>query len=100
MEKIIAILTQKGALSKGLQENTTINLFKLENEKVTEVENISLENTSENHFSLLMALKKVSMIYIGTISNDLRNILNKIGIATKSKDEHSDDRFINQFIFD
>lgn len=100
MKKIVAVITQKGALSKGLQENTKINLFKLENEQVVEVENLSIEDTSTNHFSLLMALKTVSTIYIGSINNDLKNLLNLIGITTKSLDEEMDDKFINQFIFD
>lgn len=100
MKKIIAILTQKNTLSKGLQENTTVNLFKLENEKVTEVVKLDLDNTSENNFSLLMVIKDVSLIYADNISHSLKNILNKIGITTKCSDEFADDRFINQFIFD
>lgn len=98
--KKVAILTQKGALSKGLQNNTTVNLFTMENDAVVEVENLKLENTSENYFSLLMALKKVSLIYVDTINNDLRRILEKIGIITKCKDEIFDDKFICQFVFD
>ena len=100
MKKIVAVITQKGSLSKGVQENTKINLFKLENEQVTEVENISVNDTSLNHFSLLLALKKVSTVYIGSISNDLRTLLNLIGITIKSLEEQTDDKFISQFIFD
>lgn len=100
MEKIIAILTQKNSLSKGLQNNTTINYFKIQNEAVVEIETVKLDNTSENYFSLLMAIKKVSLIYIDTISNNLKGMLNKIGIATKCGNEINNDRFINQFIFD
>ena len=100
MKKIIAILTQKGALSKGVQENTTINLFELEGEKVKGVESIKLESAEHNYFSLLMAIKKVTLIYAETINADLKIILNKIGIKTKCKEDISSDRFINQFIFD
>jgi hypothetical protein len=100
MEKIIAILTQKNSLSKGLQDNTTVNLFKLYNEKVMEVVSLKLDNISENYFSLLMAIKKVSLIYAGTISNSLKNMLNKIGIKTKCSEDIVNDRFIDQFIFD
>lgn len=100
MKKIIAILTQKGALSKGVQENTTVNLFELENENVKGVESLKLESTEDNYFSLLMAIKKVSLVYADTINSDLKSILNKIGIKTKCKEDIHSDRFINQFIFD
>lgn len=101
MPKIIAILTQKGSLSKGIQENTTVNLFEVDDEdKVKGVESIKLENAESNYFSLLMALKKVSLIYIESINNDLKKLLEVIGIRTKCKDEITNDSFINQFIFD
>ncbi len=100
MTKIIAILTQKGALSKGLQENTTVNIFEVDNESVKSVESVKLEDTENSYFSLLMTVKKVSLIYIDSISIELKNILNKIGIKTKCKDEIIDDKFINKFIFE
>jgi hypothetical protein len=100
MTETIAILTQKGALSKGIQNNTTVNIFELENDKVKGVETLKLENTEANYFSLLMTLKKVTLIYTDSISNDLKNVLNKIGINIKNKDELTNDRFISQFIFD
>lgn len=101
MEKVIAILTQKGSLSKGLQENTTVNLFKLNDDnKVMAVENVPLKETTHNYFSLLMSIKKVSLIYVDTISKELKLLLNRLGIKTKCKDEINDDKFINQFIFD
>ncbi|WP_163304695.1 hypothetical protein [Dysgonomonas sp. 521] len=99
MAEIIAILTQKGNLSKNIQHNTTVNLFELENEKVKGVESLKLENTENNYFSLLMALKKVSIVYAESFNTDLKNILNKIGIKTKNKEELEGDKFINQFIF-
>lgn len=98
--KKIAILTQKGSLSRGIQDNTTVNVFELEDEKVVGVENIRLENTTNNYFSLLMALKEVGIVYLQTISNDLRRLLETIGIKTKCADETIDDKFIKQFIFE
>jgi len=100
MKKIVAVLTQKGSLSRGLQENTTVNLFQLEDDKVTGVENIPLKETSVKEFSLLMAIKEVSLIYVETINNELIRLLELIGIKTKCKDEISNDQFINKFIFD
>lgn len=100
MEKVIAILTQKGSLSKGINTNTTINLFKLRDDQVTEVENIELEEVSHKSFSLLMALKEVSIIYIDSISKELKQILDTISITTKMKDDLDNDHFINKFIFD
>ncbi|MDU1905652.1 MAG: hypothetical protein E6772_12785 [Dysgonomonas sp.] len=100
MERIVAILTQKGALSKGIQENTMVNLFRLKDNKVTSVESVKLQENTNNYFSLLMAIKRVSLIYVDTINNELRHLLNTIGIKTKCKDETDGDLFINQFIFD
>ncbi|MDR2949299.1 MAG: hypothetical protein LBV71_08825 [Prevotella sp.] len=99
MAEIIAILTQKGNLSRDIQGNTTVNIFELENDKVKGVESLKLDNTENNYFSLLMALKRVSIIYTDSINNDLKNLLSKIGIKTKCRDELNDDKFINQFIF-
>lgn len=100
MEKTVALITQKGSLSKGLQQNTTINLFKIANDKVSGVENIQLDEVSEQKFSLLLALKNVSVVYIDSISNDLKHILQTIGITTKLSNDLDDDHFIKQFIFD
>ncbi|MCD7935563.1 MAG: hypothetical protein LUG98_01740, partial [Tannerellaceae bacterium] len=100
MKEIIAVLTQKGALSKGIQENTTVNLFELENEKVKGVESISLENTETLYVSLFMALKKVSRIYAETINQELTHLLSVIGITIKCKEDLEDDSFIKQFVFE
>lgn len=101
MKRIIAILTQKGSLSKDLQENTVVTLFNMEDEQVTSVESLKLENTSHNHFSLTMLLKKVSTIYVGSISNDLKNMLERLGITIKLRsNDVSSDFFIRKFIFD
>lgn len=100
MEKKIAIITQKGSLSKGLHQNTIINIFKLINDKVIEVENINMDEVSEKNLSLTLALREVSVVYLGSISNELKRILNTIGITTKVKDELDNDKFIQQFIFD
>lgn len=100
MKKVIAVLTQKGALSKGVQANTAVNLFSVDNNRVQEVENLKLEDTNNNYFSLLMAVKKVSILYAETINSDLKRILQIMGIKTKCKDELENDDFIKQFIFD
>ncbi|NDW18173.1 hypothetical protein D0T53_04475 [Dysgonomonas sp. 216] len=100
MKKKVAILTQKGSLSRDIQTDTKVNIFDIENEEVSGVEQIVLENTSNNYFSLLMALKKVSMVYVDSINSDLKNILLKIGITTKCKEDIINDKFINGFIFD
>lgn len=100
MKRRIAVLTQKNSLSRGIQENTTVNVFELEDEKVVGVENIILETPTNNYFSLLMAMKEVCTVYMQTMSNDLRRLLETIGIKTKCADETDNDKFINQFIFD
>ncbi|HCO67714.1 MAG TPA: hypothetical protein DIT04_08180 [Dysgonomonas sp.] len=100
MKKRIAVLTQKNSLSRGIQNNTTVNVFELEDEQVVGVENFKLENPTDNYFSLLMALKEVCIVYMQSINKDLRRLLETIGIKTKCADETNNDKFIQQFIFD
>lgn len=100
MEKIIAILTQKGALSKGFQENTIVRLFSMKDDKVQKVENVKLEDTSNDSISLWMAAKKVTVLYAETISTELKYMLLVMGITTKCKEELGNDYFIEQFIFE
>lgn len=100
MEKVIAILTHNGKLSEGLRNDLTINFFKMNDSQVTEVESIILKETSYNHFSLLMTMKNVKLVYFGTVGEELRRILNSLDIRTKSRDELYNDEFINKFVFD
>lgn len=99
MDKIIAILTEKGSLSKEIQKDTMINVFIMEDEKVVGYESIRLENNDRDSLSILLKIKEISLIYIDTINNELRRLLNKLGIKIKCKEEWNDDKFINQFIF-
>jgi len=100
MNKVIAILTQKGSLSKDIQMDTVVNIFRMEDEEVAEVEHLKMEAVSNNYFSLLMAAKKVSLVYLDSVNNDLKNMLNTLGITIKCKEEYTDDKFINRFVFD
>lgn len=97
MEKVIAIITQNGILSDGIQHNTKVTLFKLYNGDIIEVENVVLEETNNNYFSVLMISKNVSILYLGTISTELKNTLDSLGIRSKCKDELLNDQFINKF---
>lgn len=99
MKKRVAILTQKGSLSKGLQNNTAVNLFELDNDEVVGFQNMNVGEVNENHFSVMMWMKDVSLVYADFISSDLKNMLNDFGISSKSKDNFSDDKFIQHFIF-
>lgn len=99
MLKTIAIITEKGIPSKEIKENTLINVFSLDGDKVSGYESIKLERRDNNYFSRLLKLKKISLIYIDTINNDLRHLLHKVGIGIKCKEEWGDDLFIRQFIF-
>ena len=100
MKKKVAILTQKNSLSNDLQDNTNINIFDMEEDKVVEYENIKIEEKEYNQFSSLLSKKKINLLYLNTITNEFKNILEKLGIIVKVKDEFSDDKFIDQFIFD
>lgn len=100
MKKVIAILTQKGSLSKGLENGTTLNIFKLENEKVAGVETIKLEDTTNSYFSLLIAIKDISMLYVDSLGQELVSLLIKLGVSVRFKNEINNDNFISHFIFD
>ncbi|MDU1891130.1 MAG: hypothetical protein E6767_10595 [Dysgonomonas sp.] len=99
MIETIAILTDKGALSKDLKENTLINVFKLENGKVCEYESITLESTDKKSFSKLLELKRVTLIYIESINHELKHFFGMLGIKIKCKEDWEGDEFINQFVF-
>lgn len=100
MIRKIAVLTQKGTLSKGIQENTTVNIFELDDEVVRSVESVKLEDTSNNYFSMLMGVKKVTLVYAEWVATDLKKVLKTLNINIKCKDEISDDVFMKHFIFD
>ncbi|MDU1890537.1 MAG: hypothetical protein E6767_07575 [Dysgonomonas sp.] len=99
MEKVVVILTQKGALSRGLQNNTMINLFRLKGSNIFEVENIKMEKVNDTFFSKLMTTKKVDMIYTGTLSDQLHHSLTNAGVIIKYMDDINNDKFIEQFVF-
>lgn len=97
--KTIAIITEKGTPGKDIQQNTLVNVFELEGDKVCSYESIKLENDDSEAFSMLLKLKNISLIYIESINNELKRILNKLGIGVKCKDDWEGDKFIEQFVF-
>lgn len=97
--KTVAIITEKGIPGKDIKENTLINVFKLDGEKVLGYENITLESNDNVKFSKLLKIKEITLIYIESINNDLKNLLEKLGISIKCKDEWEGDNFITQFVF-
>ncbi len=99
MIKTIAIIMDKGGPSKEIKEDTTVNIFRMKDDKVFSHESIKLDNNSNDHFSSLLKLKEISLIYMDTITNDLKYILSKLGIGIKCKDEWDNDKFISQFVF-
>jgi len=97
--KTIAIITERGVPSKEIRKNTEINVFIMEGEKVSGYESIKLDSVDNDRFSALLELKKVSLVYIDTLNNELRRLLQKIGINVKCKDEWEGDDFIGKFVF-
>lgn len=97
MEKVIAIITQDGILSDGIQDNSIATIFKLQDGDIVEVENIVLAEVNNNYFSVLMKSKNVNLLYLGIISTELKNTLDSLGIRSKCKDELLSDQFINKF---
>ena len=100
MKKRIAIPTQKGKLSKGIQQDTTFNIFEIEDEKVVRVEQTVPDIITTNYTSLWLYYKRVTMLYIEEINHDLKNKLKRLGIIVKSRDELTEDKFFNSFVFD
>ena len=97
--KTIAIITEKGVPGKDIKENTQINVFKLEDDKVCSYESIKLNNNDHKEISLLLKLKEISLIYMDTINNELKRALSILGIGIKCKDDWEGDKFIEQFVF-
>jgi hypothetical protein len=100
MKEKIAILTNEGALSKDVKNGTLVSLFSMDDNIVTRVEYFKLKDeATEEHFSFIMKLKKVTMIYTDSLSMNLRKLLSNTGIIIKCKEDMAGDKFINQFVF-
>lgn len=99
MVETIAILTEKGVPSKDLKKDTLVNVFRVEDGKVFEYESIKLEDNDSEHFSHLLKLKEITLIYIEAVNNELRRLLNMLGIKIKCKEDWENDEFIGQFVF-
>lgn len=99
MVKAIAIITENGVPCKGIGEKTQINVFMMEKDKVSGYENIQLEHGDANSLSRLLKLKEISMVYIGTLNNELKTLLQKLGINVKCRDQWEGDEFIGKFVF-
>lgn len=97
--KTIAIITEKGVPGNDIKENTQINVFKLEGNRVCSYESIRLNNNDHKEFSMLLKLKEITLIYTDTINNELKRILSILGIGIKCKDDWEGDKFIEQFVF-
>ncbi|MBB4037294.1 hypothetical protein GGR21_003211 [Dysgonomonas hofstadii] len=97
--KTIAIITDKGAPCKQITQNTLINVFRLEEDKVSGFESIRLESCDNNSLSRLLKLKKISLVYIDTLNHELKSLLQKLGIGIKCKDQWEGDEFIGKFVF-
>lgn len=97
--KAIAIITDKGSPSKEIKENTLVNVFKFEGDKVAGYESIKLESSDSKSFSTLLKLKEISLIYLDTLNHDLKRLLQVLGVNVKCKDEWEGDNFIEKFVF-
>ena len=100
MRKKIAILTKKGSLSNEPKDNSDLNIFNLEDDKVVEFEKIKLGGDEYKHFSSILVNNNINLIYMGSVNNELRSNLTELGINIKCKNEWKNDNFINHFVFD
>ena len=98
MIKTIAIITDKGTPGKEIKENMQVNVFRLENDKVSGYESIKLSSSDTGSFSKLLKIKKISLIYIDSMSNELKRLLKILGIHVKCKEEWEGDEFIRKFV--
>ena len=99
MKKIIAILTKKGLLSEGIQENADLNIFNLEGDRVVGYEKVKIENEEHHQFFSLLKSKNVSLLYLDTLTHDLIGLIEKTGVAIRVKEDCENDKFLNTFIF-
>jgi len=97
--KTIAIITDKGYPSREIKENTLVNVFRIEGDKVSGYESIKLESSDNSKFSKLIKLKEISLIYLDSLNNDLKRLLQKLGVNVKCKEEWEGDDFIGKFVF-
>ncbi len=100
MKKKIAIPTQKGKLSKGISEHTMFNIFEMENGKVVRFEQEKPKEVSFNYTSLWLSCKKITELYIDEIADELKEMLVRLGIIVKQKEELATNEFFNRLIFD
>lgn len=99
MSKSIAILTKKGLLSNGIQEDADLNIFKMEEDKVVGYEKVKINNKEHPDFFTLLKSKKINLLYIDNLANDIKQFFERFGITIKLKDECEDDEFLSAFIF-
>jgi len=99
MDKAIAIITDKGVPGTQISGSTRINVFRMEEDKVSGYESIPLESSDSNKLPGLLKLKGISLVYTGALSNELKGILQKLGISVKCRDQWEGDEFIARFAF-
>jgi hypothetical protein len=99
MTKTIAIITDKGTPCKEIKEDTLVNVFKMEEGKVSGYESIKLKNNDNKSFEKLLKLKEISLIYIDSASQELVRLWQKLGVIVKCKNEWEGDEFIEKFVF-
>lgn len=99
MVETIAIITEKGVPGKDIKENSLVNIFRLEDNKVFSYESLQLKSYDNESFFKMLRFKEISLIYIDSVNNELRRLLNKLNIRIKCKEDWSDDEFIKQFVF-
>lgn len=100
MKKTIAILTKKGRLTKDIEAGSDVNIFKMEDDRVIGYENFTIENDEYGQFSTFVKKKKIKLIYMDSINEQLKKLLNRLGINIICKSECLDDRFLDRFVFD
>lgn len=99
MIKTIAIITDKGTPGKEIREDMQVNVFRLENDKVSGYESIKLKSSDSSSFSKLLKIKEISLVYIDTMGNELKRLLQMLGVYVKCKEEWDGDEFIRKFVF-
>ena len=98
MRKIFAVLTKKGHLSSQPLE-ADLNVFEMEEEQVVGYENIKINGGGYSQFLSLLKVKHINLLYMDSITDELKKLLDKTGITVRSKEESKEDKFLNTFIF-
>lgn len=99
MRKKIAVLTNDGKLCNDFRKNTDVNIFVIDEDKIVEYEHLKLKKKNADSLGEIIKSKKISLVYVSHISEEIKEIIKKVGCLFKQKDDFAVDEVVGQFAF-